>query len=114
MSAPPSMRPATSSLMPETLEQAPAELKSDRAGFRLAAFGAAIVVVLFAGYGIGRLNNSVEQAQSVPAATSDGHGDHGAAAAPPHDDSGAAPHQHNADGTVTHVSGSGAAAESVG
>jgi hypothetical protein len=73
-----------------------------------------IVVVLFAGYGIGRLNNSVEQAQAAPAPTSDGHSDHGAASAPPHDDSGAAPHQHNADGTVTQVAGAGAAAESVG
>jgi hypothetical protein len=100
--------------MPEALQQAPDEPKSDRAGFRLAAFAAVIVVVLFAGYGIGRLNNSVEQAQAAPAATGDGHGDHGAAGTPPHDDTGAAPHQHNADGTVTQVAGTGAAAESVG
>ena len=100
--------------MPETLEHAPAEPKSDRAAFRLATFAAAIVVVLFAGYGIGRLNNSVEQAQATPAATGDGHGDHGAAAAPPHDDTGTAPHQHNADGSVTQVAGTGTAAESVG
>ncbi len=33
--------------MPDTLEQAPAEPTSDRAGFRLAAFAAVIVVVLF-------------------------------------------------------------------
>jgi hypothetical protein len=100
--------------MPETLEQAPAEPKSDRASFRLATFAAVIVVVLFAGYGIGRLNNSVEQAQAAPVATGDGHGDHGVAPVPPHDDSGSAPHQHNADGSVTQVAGSGAAAESVG
>jgi hypothetical protein len=101
--------------MPDTLEQAPAEPTSDRAGFRLAAFAAVIVVVLFAGYGIGRLSNSVEQAQTPPAPTAAaGHGDHGAASAPPHDDTGAAPHQHNADGTVTQVAGTGAAAESVG
>lgn len=114
--------------MPDTLEQAPSEPRSDTASFRLAAFAAVIVVVLFAGYGIGRLNNSVEQARVAPAATDDGHGGHGPAApqaggsvAPqgaagvaPHDDSGAAPHAHNADGTVTQVAGSGAAAESVG
>jgi hypothetical protein len=101
--------------MPDTLEQSAAEPKSDQAGFRLAAFAAVIVVVLFAGYGIGRLNNSVEQAQAAPAATAgDGH-DHGApgAAAPganaPHDDTGAAPHVHNTDGSVTQVAGAGAA-----
>ncbi|MFI7540112.1 hypothetical protein [Actinoplanes sp. NPDC049599] len=102
--------------MPETLEQAPPAPApaTDRAGFRLAAFAAVIVVVLFAGYGIGRLNNSVEQAQAAPAATGDGHDDHGAVSVAPHDDSGAAPHQHNADGTVTQVAGAGATAESVG
>jgi hypothetical protein len=108
--------------MPDLLEDAPAppEEKTDRAGFRLAAFGALVVVVLFAGYGIGRLNNSVEQAQSAPAPTAptapaaDGHAGHGttaAAGAAPHDDTGAAPHVHNADGTVTQVAGTGAAAD---
>src|SRR5690349_2108798 len=29
----------------------------DQGGFRLAAFGALLIVVLFAGYGLGRLNN---------------------------------------------------------
>jgi hypothetical protein len=124
--------------MPDTLEQAPPEPTSDRAGFRLAAFAAAMVVVLFAGYGIGRLNDSVERARATPAATGDGHAhDMGVPAGPhdntggaphdnaggapqnntgpaPHDDSGAAPHVHNADGTVTQVSGSGAAAGGVG
>jgi hypothetical protein len=101
--------------MPDTLEQAPAEPKSEQAGFRLAAFAAVIVVVLFAGYGIGRLNNSVEQAQATPAATAgDGH-DHGApAAAAPHDDTGAAPHVHNTDGSVTQVAGAAGAGSSVG
>ncbi|AGZ39106.1 hypothetical protein [Actinoplanes friuliensis] len=89
--------------MPDTLEQAPAEPKSDRASFRLAAFGAVVVLVLFAGYGIGRLNNSVEQAQAapVPVPAADGHGAHSAVSAAPHDDTGTAPHQHNADGTVS-------------
>jgi hypothetical protein len=100
--------------MPDTLEQAAAEPKSEQAGFRLAAFAAVIVVVLFAGYGIGRLNNSVEQAQATPATAptaGDGH-NHGAPAAAnaPHDDTGAAPHVHNNDGSVTQVAGDGAAA----
>lgn len=110
--------------MPETLEQAPPEPRSDSASFRLAASGAVIVVVLFAGYGIGRLNNSVERAQATPAATGDGHG-HGhdpagsvglqpGAGAAPHDDTGAAPHVHNADGTVSQVAGAVGQAESVG
>ena len=39
--------------MPDTLEKAPARPETeDRAGFRLAAFGAVLVVVLFAGYGL--------------------------------------------------------------
>lgn len=115
--------------MADTLEQTPPEPRSDAAGFRLAAFAAVVVVVLFAGYGIGRLNNSVERAQATPAATGDGHG-HGAVgpaapnnaapnaapngAAAPHDDTGAAPHVHNTDGSVTQVAGAGTAAGSVG
>ncbi len=92
--------------MPDPSAQAP----SDRAGFRLAAFAAVIVVVLFAGYGIGRLNNSVERAQAAPSASGDGHGHDpaGAAAAAPHDDAGAAPHVHGTDGTVARVAGADA------
>ena len=42
----------------------------DRAGFRLAAFGAVLIVVLFAGYGLGRLNESTTAASSpAPAGT---------------------------------------------
>jgi len=103
--------------MPDTLERVTPEERTDRASFRLAAFAAVIVVVLFAGYGIGRLNNSVEEAQATPAATTagDGHG-HGAVVATtaPHDDTGAAPHVHNADGTVTQVAGAASAGASVG
>ncbi|MFC3381617.1 hypothetical protein ACFOHP_06820, partial [Couchioplanes caeruleus subsp. azureus] len=102
------------------------------AAFKLAAFGAVLVVVLFAGYGIGRLNNSVDQTRSAQAPTrqqaaAGGHAHSspgttaGAATAGSgeggagwHDDTGAAPHLHNADGTVTQVAGSGAAAQSVG
>ncbi|WP_306215618.1 hypothetical protein [Actinoplanes sp. RD1] len=85
------------------------------AAFRLAMFGALIVVVLFAGYGIGRLNNSVENA-AAPAATGQaGHDMAGMSTAAPHDDTGAAPHVHNTDGTVTQVAGSTTtAAQSVG
>jgi len=44
--------------MPDTLERPAAQDKEDKAGFRLAVFGAVLVVVLFAAYGIGRLNDS--------------------------------------------------------
>ena len=47
--------------MPDTLEAAPpaaAEKPSERASFRLAAFAVVLVVVLIAGYGVGRLNES--------------------------------------------------------
>jgi hypothetical protein len=43
----------------------------DRAGFRLAAFGALLIVVLFAGYGIGRLNGSTTSA-SAPGSAAPG------------------------------------------
>ncbi|WP_433300505.1 hypothetical protein ACQP2F_03330 [Actinoplanes sp. CA-030573] len=36
----------------------------ERTGFRLAAFGALLVVVLFAGYGLGRLNNGTASAEA--------------------------------------------------
>ncbi|GID26354.1 hypothetical protein Abr02nite_13370 [Paractinoplanes brasiliensis] len=41
----------------------------DRAGFRLAAFGAVLVVVLFAGYGLGRLNDDSTASASAPPLT---------------------------------------------
>jgi hypothetical protein len=47
----------------ETAATAPT---GDRAGFRLAAFGALLVVVLFAGYGLGRLNNGGTASASAP------------------------------------------------
>ncbi len=101
--------------MPDPLGQAPPQPTSDRASFRLAAFAAVIVVVLFAGYGIGRLNNSVERAQAAPAATGGGPGHDMAGMATPHDDTGTAPHEHNADDTTATGTGSvAAAAGSVG
>ncbi|UQU64245.1 hypothetical protein COUCH_35670 [Couchioplanes caeruleus] len=82
------------------------------------------MVVLFAGYGIGRLNESVESTRSAPAPQSAtgahahdaaGTGTGAATGTTPHDDTGAPPHLHNADGTVTQVAGStAAAAQSVG
>src|SRR3954469_19646965 len=96
--------------MPDTLEEAPAAAGEPAAGkraesatFRLAAFGAVLILALFAGYGIGRLNEGARTTPSptAPAAeAADGHG-HGAQGTAPHDDTGTAPHVHNADGWVT-------------
>jgi hypothetical protein len=80
--------------------------KPDQAGFRRAAFAAVIVVVLFAGYGLGRLSNSAERVQATSAALDNGV----ASTTAPHDDTGAAPHVHTADGTNAQP----AAAEAVG
>ena len=44
-------------------------LPAEGSGFRLAAFGALLIVVLFAGYGLGRLNNGTTPAPAAPAAT---------------------------------------------
>lgn len=73
----------------------------DGATFRLAVFGALLVVVLFAGYGLGRLNGGVTSASAQPAAGG-GSGDMAGMTV----GSGATvnenlPHTHNADGTVT-------------
>ncbi|WP_240669894.1 hypothetical protein [Actinoplanes solisilvae] len=67
----------------------------ERAGFRLAAFGAVLIVVLFAGYGLGRLNNSTASASAPPAPTSSG------AAMPGMVMDESQPHAHNSDGTVS-------------
>jgi len=100
--------------MPETSTlETPDEKVSDRAGVRLAAFGAVLVVVLFAGYGIGRLNESMPTA-AAPVATDDGHGHAAAPGTAPHDDTGSAPHVHNADGSVTPAGGATSGAGSVG
>ena len=103
--------------MPEAdiLEKAPEEKPTDRASFRLAAFGAVLVVVLFAGYGIGRLNESLPESSTggAPVVADDGHA-HDAEAPADHDDTGTAPHVHNSDGTVTPAGGSTAGAGAVG
>lgn len=92
--------------MPDILEEAPPEETTDKARFRLAAFAAVVVVVLFAGYGIGRLNNSVEQARATPSTGATA----GEGAAP----AGVAPHAHNADGTTALATGNAPAGADVG
>ncbi|MFF5291749.1 hypothetical protein [Paractinoplanes globisporus] len=67
----------------------------DQAGFRLAAFGALLVVVLFAGYGLGRLNNGATSASAPPAGTAAD----GSMAGMVMDEN--QPHTHNADGTTS-------------
>ncbi|MEU8607805.1 hypothetical protein AB0C29_07375 [Actinoplanes sp. NPDC048791] len=74
-------------------EEAAGQPKTDPASFRRAAFAAVIVVVLFAGYGLGRLSNSAERVQATSAALNN------STTTAPHDDTGAAPHVHTADGT---------------
>ena len=101
----------------------------ERASFRLAVFGAVLIVVLFAGYGMGRLSESMPSPSAArPAAGQEaagqqaagetgagGHGDgHEAAGAAPHDDTGTAPHTHNSDGSITPGGGTSAAGEAVG
>ncbi|HET6529232.1 MAG TPA: hypothetical protein VFH03_01245 [Actinoplanes sp.] len=90
--------------MPDANDQpdraAPVEKVPERAGFRLAAFAAVLVIVLFAAYGVGRLNNGAATGQTgstapaaatgPAAATDDGHGHSasGQAGVPPHDETG--------------------------
>src|SRR5690348_6469444 len=68
-------------------------LTGDRAGFRLAAFGALLVVVLFAGYGLGRLNSGGTTSASAPPTTAAAGG-----SMPGMDEN--QPHTHNVGGTV--------------
>jgi hypothetical protein len=99
--------------MPEdtsVLNKPPAREQS--AAFKLAVFGGVLIVVLFAGYGIGRLNESpAASGQPVtpvqPAGEGHNHGGGAPAPMPSHDDAGQAPHVHNADGSVTPVVGTG-------
>jgi hypothetical protein len=100
----------------------------DRPSFRLAVFGAVLIVVLFAGYGVGRLSESMPSPGSTtpaagqPAADTHGH-DAGRTAAgetaagqgtTAHDDTGTAPHTHSGDGTVTPAGGTSAAGAAAG
>jgi hypothetical protein len=106
--------------MPDTLEEsrpATAPRTEDRASFRLAVFGAVLIVTLFAGYGLGRLNSgdsrdsgdggdsrgSRGSASRVNNGTTP-NGTGTAAAAPGMPGmtgNESQPHAHNADGTVT-------------
>ncbi|MEU8815320.1 hypothetical protein [Actinoplanes sp. NPDC048796] len=73
----------------------------DRAGFKLAAFGAVLIVVLFAGYGLGRLNNSTASASAPPTSGAAASGGTGMAGMPGMAVNENQPHVHNTDGTVT-------------
>jgi hypothetical protein len=76
--------------VPPTADPGP----GDKAGFRLAAFGAVLIVVLFAGYGLGRLNNGTASA-TAPTAAATGSVMPGMVM----DES--QPHTHAGDGTLT-------------
>lgn len=89
--------------MPDTLEKAPPAAvprRDERTTFRLAVFGAVLVVTLFAGYGLGRLHQggtgSVGSASAVAPT-----GMTGMAGMPGMAVDENQPHTHNADGTVT-------------
>ena len=92
-SANPSPRPARGSRL---------DVRKDRVGFRLAAFGAVLVVLLSAGFGIGRLTSSAGgsdgaaagRSGSGAAGTDTGAHAHGG-------DAETAPHEHHPDGTAT-------------
>jgi hypothetical protein len=84
------------------------EAAEEKATFRLAAYGALLVVVLFAGYGLGRLNSGTTSASAPTSAadsakTQSGTGTSGAAdnSMPGMAMDESEPHTHNADGTVT-------------
>ena len=81
----------------------PAIGAGERASFRLAAFGAVLVVVLFAGYGLGRLNNGTASDSAPPTAPATAPVTGGAM--PGMAMSEEQPHSHNADGTVTQGGG---------
>ena len=88
--------PAAETTGVEQEETAATAPTGDRAGFRLAAFGALLVVVLFAGYGLGRLNNGGATSASAPPTTA---ATGGSMPGMGMDES--QPHTHNANGTVS-------------
>jgi hypothetical protein len=87
---------------PRTVDEPPVEVAEtpvgDKAGFRLAAFGAVLIVVLFAGYGLGRLNNSTTSASAPPTAGAQTGGAMPGMAMPSATVDENQPHAHNADG----------------
>ncbi|MFF5080318.1 hypothetical protein ACFY36_24980 [Actinoplanes sp. NPDC000266] len=93
---------------PASHDEPPVETPAgDRAGFRLAAFGAVLIVVLFAGYGLGRLNNSTASASAPP--SSGGTGMPGMPGMTVNENQ---PHVHNTDGTVSQGGATGSASTS--
>jgi hypothetical protein len=92
--------PDSSTAMPDsstaTGERAPdtPPPAGERVAFRSAAFGALLVVVLFAGYGLGRLNNGTSVSPPTGGAV-------GAAGTTGMVMDESRPHAHNADGTLT-------------
>jgi len=92
----------------------------DKTAFRLAAYGAVLVVVLFAGYGLGRLKNGTASAPPTAAAAGAGTGDvgNGSVAAggsmPGMAMGESAPHTHRADGTVGQATAAMPAGSAVG
>jgi len=89
--------------MHDTLEAArpaSAAQTGDRASFRLAVFGAVLVVTLFAGYGLGRLHNG-GNAMLGGNAMPGGNAVLGGNAMPGMTVNENQPHVHNADGTIT-------------
>jgi hypothetical protein len=86
--------------MPETLTETPpdrAETTGDRSTFRLAAFGAVLLVTLFAGYGLGRLNNGTPSLPATAPATAAA----GMAGMPGMTVDESQPHVHDPDGTIS-------------
>jgi hypothetical protein len=88
--------------MPDTLEKAPATTPpgtDERTSFRLAVFGAVLIVTLFAGYGLGRLHHGTGTAAPTSAAAPTGMA--GMPGMPGMTVDENQPHTHNADGTIT-------------
>ena len=84
--------------MPTAGERHEAAAGGDKTTFRLAVFGAVLVLVLFAGYGLGRLNGGTA---SAPAGVADGAGEMaGMTAGGGMTTDENQPHTHNVDGTV--------------
>ncbi len=90
--------------MPDTLEEAPLATvprNDERTTFRLAVFGAVLVVTLFAGYGLGRLHQGSTAGAGSAAIPAPATAPAGMAGMPGMAVDENQPHTHNADGSVT-------------
>ena len=96
----PNTEPKTDPTGEEQDETAATAPTGDRAGFRLAAFGALLVVVLFAGYGLGRLNSGGTASASAPPTTAVTGGSMPGMVVDENQ-----PHTHDAGGTTTQTGG---------